>query len=65
MFYAVVLCVEDPGWYCDHVIGKESLALWFSLVCPRWFILLCSKAVVPVFVLLFVALWFILRGDLF
>ena len=25
----------------------------------------CSKAVVPVFVLLFVALWFILRGDLF
>ena len=24
-----------------------------------------SKAVVPVFVLLFVALWFILRGDLF
>ena len=25
----------------------------------------CSKAVVPVLVLLFVALWFILRGDLF
>ena len=25
---------------------------------------LCSKAVVPVLVLLFVALWFILRGDL-
>ena len=24
----------------------------------------CSKAVVPVLVLLFVALWFILRGDL-
>ena len=24
-----------------------------------------SKALVPVFVLLFVALWFILRGDLF
>ena len=24
-----------------------------------------SKVVVPVFVLLFVALWFILRGDLF
>ena len=26
---------------------------------------ICSKAVVPVLVLLFVALWFILRGDLF
>ena len=25
----------------------------------------CSKAVVPVLVLLFVALWLILRGDLF
>ena len=25
----------------------------------------CSKAVVPLLVLLFVALWFILRGDLF
>ena len=25
----------------------------------------CSKAVVPVLVLLFVALWFIIRGDLF
>ena len=25
----------------------------------------CSKTVVPVLVLLFVALWFILRGDLF
>ena len=25
----------------------------------------CSKAVVPVLVLLFVVLWFILRGDLF
>ena len=25
----------------------------------------CSKAVVPVLVLLFVALWFILRGDSF
>ena len=25
----------------------------------------CSKAMVPVLVLLFVALWFILRGDLF
>ena len=25
----------------------------------------CSKAVVPVLVLLFVALWFILQGDLF
>ena len=25
----------------------------------------CSKAVVPVLGLLFVALWFILRGDLF
>ena len=25
---------------------------------------LCSKAVIPVLVLLFVALWFILRGDL-
>ena len=25
----------------------------------------CSKAVVPVLVLFFVALWFILRGDLF
>ena len=33
---------------------------------PRWFILLTrSKEVVPVLVLLFVALWFILRGDLF
>ena len=25
----------------------------------------CSKVVIPVLVLLFVALWFILRGDLF
>ena len=25
----------------------------------------CFKAVVPVLILLFVALWFILRGDLF
>ena len=30
---------------------------------PRWFALR-SKAVIPVLVLLFVALWFILRGDL-
>ena len=33
-----------------------------SALNPRWFILL---TVVPVLVLLFVALWFILRGDLF
>ena len=33
---------------------------------PRWFYSTASsKAVVPVLVLLFVALWFILRGDLF
>ena len=38
--------------------------LWF--VCSSsWLCLACSKTVVPVLVLLFVALWFILRGDLF
>ena len=31
----------------------------------RFYILNHSKAVVPLLVLLFVALWFILRGDLF
>ena len=37
-----------------------------SALNPGWFTLLTvlSKAVVPVLVLLFVALWFILRGDL-
>ena len=33
-------------------------------LCPRWFSPDRSKAVVPVLVLLFVALWFILGGDL-
>ena len=54
---------------------KEGLRVVFLLTVPRWF--LCyssslfvhlwflSKAVVPVLVLLFIALWFILRGDLF
>ena len=38
-----------------------------SALNPRWFILLTvlDNAVIPVLVLLFVALWFILRGDLF
>ena len=31
---------------------------------PRWFALPTVEAVVPVLVLLFVSLWFILRGDL-
>ena len=44
----------------------------FNKICksalnPRWVVYSTdrSKAVVPVLILLFVALWFILRGDLF
>ena len=37
-----------------------------SALNPRWFMFTDrSKAVVPVLVLLFVAVWFILQGDLF
>ena len=45
---------------------RVKLASCKSALNPRWFTLLTvrSKAVVPVLVLLFVALWFILRGDL-
>ena len=47
-------------------IGTQGEVGCKSALTPRWFILLTfSKAVVPVLVLLFVALWFILRGDLF
>ena len=47
---------------------RVKLASCKSALNPRWFIQMYStdrsKAVVPVLVLLFVALWFILRGDL-
>ena len=42
-----------------------KLASCKSALNPRWFVTDRSKAVVQVLVLLFVALWFILRGDLF
>ena len=46
--------------------SRVKLAGRKSALNPRWFILLTVlRAVVPVLVLLFVALWFILRGDLF
>ena len=41
---------------------RVKLASCKSALNPRWFTLLL--VVVPVLVLLFVALWFILRGDL-
>ena len=45
---------------------RVKLASCKSALNPRWFNSTDrSKAVVPVLVLLFVALWFILRGDLF
>ena len=43
---------------------RVKLLSFKSALNPRWFID-GSKAVVPVLVLLFVALWFIQRGDLF
>ena len=42
------------------LIGRKS-----ALNPPLVYSTDCSKAVVPVLVLLFVALWLILRGDLF
>ena len=44
--------------------GVKGLNVSYKIINTafRWS---CSKAVVPVLVLLFVALWFILRGDLF
>ena len=45
---------------------KSALTNPHSTRLSRWFYSTASsKAVVPVLVLLFVALWFILRGDLF
>ena len=44
---------------------RVKLAGRKSALNPRWFILLAVLRTVPMLVLLFVALWFILRGDLF
>ena len=44
---------------------RVKLACYKSAFNPRGLLNNRSKAVVPVLVLLFVALWFILRGDLF
>ena len=45
---------------------KVKLASCKSASNPRWFALpTVLRRLVPVLVLLFVALWFILRGDLF
>ena len=51
-----VVIHSDPGW----LVGCKSV-----LILPVVYSTDRSKAVVPVLVLLFVALWFILRGDLF
>ena len=64
-----VLC-SYVSFSCSDASTSPSIAVHFALfhsVVPCFCIYStdCSKAVVPVFFLLFVALWFILRGDLF
>ena len=55
----------DPGWLAGRKSALTPLQTPLSPTPPRWFILLTVLAVVPVLTLLFVALWFILWGDLF
>ena len=62
-----------PEFLCIYVLRvasgpREKLASYKSALNPHPRLVYSagrSKAVVPVVVLLFVALWFILQGDLF
>ena len=57
-------CCEGALWLCLMIVALPRLFLL-----PIWTRVVYSadrsEAVVPVLVLLFVALWFVLQGDLF
>ena len=74
--FAVRNCIRRGGWgftgvkrvCCPHPHHTSPYSVCFLLTVPRHScdaVLRRSKAVAPVLVLLFVVLWFILRGDLF
>ena len=48
-----------------HKAQRFSFSMFYEQTFPAVYSTGCSKAVVLVLVLLFIALWFILRGDLF
>ena len=55
----MVICVQRPRPLASEIHSIQQKAMPVVYSTDR------SKAVAPVLVLLFVALWFILRGDLF
>ena len=52
------MCYSLKFWY------SINPGFMFNIIVHSWAMWPCFKAVVPVLVLLLVALWFILRGDL-
>ena len=59
------LSVSSSFWCLGRAAVCDCGILWTFLLPFVFYSSDRSKAVVPVLVLLFVALWFILRGDLF